>query len=137
MTTSYKIDPTGTNSFDSVTLDSLNSFTINEQGESATLGSDGKPYINLITTSNIFYEVTVEGKDVGINIAIGREGSLVLRAAEQENGSGVTATKKVFTFAQTVLTGTDRTVNHSGESVKSWTFQCASDDGTTSPLLIT
>ena len=137
MSATYQINPAGVNTFDGTTLTSLTSFSINETGESATLGTDGKPYITMSITDNIMYTITVNGADQSIKPDIGSSGILVLVASLIDNGgSGVTATAITYTFANANLTDISSNINHAGVGDTSYTFTAFSSDGDTSPVVI-
>ena len=133
---SFKIDPASTNTFNSTTLDSLESFSYDETCDVTQLGSDGKMRIQYVGTDNLAMSVTVVGYDVGYSALVGTVSTLVLNAIEHASGSGITGTKIVHTFSNAVLTNTSRSVNHAGNSTVTYNFVCASPDGTTIPLAL-
>jgi hypothetical protein len=126
----YKLDPAGNNTFGGAAIVSANSFTINESGDVSPMSSDGFSYIQAVFVDNITATVTVSAKDVSSTIRVGSCDDLVLKALQKADCTVTTPDSVTFTFANAVVTGVDRTVNHTGESEITVNFQVYKPDGT-------
>jgi hypothetical protein len=147
MASTFKLDPAAVSTFGSVNLTGGQSFSFERTGDTQTLSSDGKPFVQNVFVDNLSYTITVNLSDNEHGIKVGQTGILILKAKERKSGEDVTSDALVFTFglaggtapAETtcVCTSVSHTVNHAGNSETSINFQACSSDGSVDPLVIT
>ena len=135
----YKLDPASASTFGAVSLTSCQSFSINDTAEVTRASSDGKVFIQGVFVSARGATVTVESQDLSLATATvltpGTTGSLILKGAARASGSGVGASI-VYTFANAVTVGTNKSANTNGLATLSITFEVYSSDGDANYLVV-